>query len=196
MSEDVHDSDNMVDHLDDDPTNNDLSNLLTMERVDEDQQEAESHGATEEEVRAVTEEVLAVEPTPHQKFTQSLRLIADFYDAHPEITLPSMSGMSIYGADKGQLRLGARAFGEAEKEFYSSYFILKKKFGEITLSYWSAREQVCTKREVGKKYIEAYTPPPVEAHEEVVYEWDCGSLFSNKPDADPADSPSPDEVGF
>lgn len=162
--------------------------------MDPDQVEDGSVEQVEQEVVELDESAEPAPPTPHQGFSRSLRLIADFYDAHPEISLPTISGMSIYGAGKDQLRLGAKAFGSAEKEFYSSYFILKKQFGSINLSYWSDRQEVCERREIGKKYVEAYTPPPVAAHEEPVYEWDCGSLFASTPDTPTvANTPLPDD---
>jgi hypothetical protein len=127
-----------------------------------------------------------LELTAQQKFSQSLREIADFYDQHPEIKTPSLCEMSIFGADKDQIALGAKAFGKAEKKFEGDNFCLIKTFPSgMKLEYFANRERVCERVKVGEEVIPAHVIPAREetiVAEKVkdVFEWRCGSIFGGE----------------
>ena len=120
------------------------------------------------------------ELTAQQQFSQSLRELADFYDQHPEVKLPgSVSGFSIFGANKEELAIGARAFGKAEKLFTETAFQLVKTFPSgLKLEFYKCRESVCERVEVGEEVVPAHVIPATEEvfiPESVkkIYEWRC-----------------------
>lgn len=124
--------------------------------------------------------------TSQQKFSQALREVADFYDQHPEIKTPVLGEMTIFGADKEQIALGARAFGKADKVFKGEYFSLIKTFPSgMRLEYFADRERVCERVKVGEEVIPAHVIPAqeetiVEEKIKEVFEWRCGSIFGEE----------------
>ena len=114
----------------------------------------------------------------HQKYAQSLRMIADWFEAHPEIGLPHDAQSFRYfpAVTREQFAIVAKALGSCQKVFDDDTLIeLHRTFGAITFQAIAMRKNVCTRRVVGVKtiperIIEAHTER--ERKEEIV-EWDC-----------------------
>jgi hypothetical protein len=225
MSEDVYvTSEFLVDHKDDDPTNNEMSNLDLIELVAEEEAAVVASEGLEELVAEVVAEpendpILTAHLAEVAKFTSSLRGLADFYDANPRLKLPFSCSLTVYGIDKDDLGEYARAFGAAEKVYNDYSFNLVKKFGSlVSLQTYHSREAVCERVKVGEETVPGYVKPAkpaepevyVETHTREKFEWRCPEFSLLKPkeesapavaetktlDGDQATSPSPDEVGF
>jgi len=72
----------------------------------------------------------------------------------------------------------SKALGKCKKKFYEEYFYLERVFGNITLSFYFNRNNVCTRKVVGTKVIPA--EPAREAQPERTedkYEWVCGTML-------------------
>jgi hypothetical protein len=119
-------------------------------------------------------------------FTDSLREVAAFYEAHPELPLPdwtsdSMSTFTVWAKDdKLSFMAYAKAFGSFDKRTTSDDFELRKSFGCITIVVAIKRSEVCTRRVVGTKKVIKQVPVQYEHREveEEIVEWDCpGSLL-------------------
>lgn len=134
-------------------------------------------------------------PNPtHQEFVQGLRELADFYEAHPEVKLPSYSSsFTVYATSwlfsskeeaKEVVITAAKAFGHAEKVYSQEGFELKKEFsGQITLTVQTERSTVCRAVVVGKKRIPSQVIPAeperyIPEREEDQVEWKCESLLA------------------
>ena len=122
----------------------------------------------------------------HAEFIQGLRELAEFYEAHPELSLPDTRTMNLYYfaysvADRITARdkmiTAARAFGKATKKYAGEYFFLRKEFsGGVCLEANVNRETVCEPVVVG------YTDEPEKVIPEQVVparrvpriEWACG----------------------
>lgn len=121
-----------------------------------------------------------IQLTAQQRFSEGLRELADFYDAHPEVKAPyTGTNFTIFGITKEDLPIYARAFGKAEKCFDAYSFQLSKSFGyEMKLRTYSSREEVCERVKIGEKVVPAHTIPAqeekfVEEEVEAVFEWKC-----------------------
>lgn len=65
----------------------------------------------------------------------------------------------------------SRNFGSCEKEYgEDGYFLLKKKFGEITVQAVASREQVCKKKIVGARVVPEQVIP---SYVQEIVEWEC-----------------------
>jgi hypothetical protein len=137
-------------------------------------------------------EVATVEPTEQQKLSASLRELADFYDAHPELSAPDwQTEFTVFNVKKEDLPLYAKAFGSAEKYFDEYSFQLQRKFGDkILLRTYSSRETVCERVKIGEKTVPAHVVPAKPAEEEKyveeavvdVFEWKCpDAILKPKP---------------
>lgn len=124
-------------------------------------------------------------------FVSGLRELAELYEGHPELPLPTENCFNVwlYGSQEeilAQLRIFARAFGRAEKEVIGdSFFVMKREFGSVRLEVNVNRETVCVPRIVGKKkvMVKEVTQPAVvtEVEKEVdVIEWDCKPLMGTR----------------
>jgi len=114
-----------------------------------------------------------------------LRKMADFFEAHPEIECPYSVQANVYGASKESLQAFAKAAGRVDKDAVGSTFWLRKKFSQkVQLDFNAQRDEVCEQVQVGTKMVEAQPErievhEAVEAHEEPVYEWRCGSILQS-----------------
>jgi len=125
----------------------------------------------------------STKPTEQQLYSQGLREIADFYDAHPEVKLPydgPLSEFRIFGLSKAELALTLRAFGKAEKKYTNDTFEIVKTFPSGRKLYtYNPRNSICEKKVVGTKIVPAepektvVVPAKPEREEEIVV-WDCG----------------------
>ena len=119
----------------------------------------------------------------NKEYADSLRLLADFFETHPEVAIPyNASEFHYYGAHtKQEVATVARALGRCEKVVNDQFFELHAQIGSIKFRAIASRENVCTRREVGRVMTPA-TPevivPAQPAGERPVYEWHCpDSLF-------------------
>lgn len=146
-------------------------------------------GVEVEAVAAEAVEEVVIELTSQQKFSTALRDLAEFYDAHPELTAPQYpSAFVIYSITKNDLPTYARAFGTCDKVFDEYSYRLVKTFGAgIRLETYSSRESVCERVKIGEEVVPAHVVAAKPAEEEKfveeykreVFEWKCpGSLLA------------------
>lgn len=110
-------------------------------------------------------------------FTDGLRALADWLDAHPDVDTP-YPRLTIhsrrYAAGSGiaEAAAVARAMGTCEKgaDETLNHFTLTKQFGPIALRWTAGRAAVCEKRSVTK----------------TVDEWVCPTLLAEVAEADGA----------
>lgn len=119
-----------------------------------------------------------------QKYTRGLRELAAFLDANPCVTLPDHYLTSfVYGDDdtkEGAAKV-MRAMGTCKKRpTDNGLFYLIKDFGSMELRVIYTRDEVCVKKVVGKKHVEAQLIPArlIEAHDEEIVEWDCAPILA------------------
>jgi hypothetical protein len=115
-------------------------------------------------------------------YTSGLRLLADFYDKHWEVPLPSAEhGNYAVNTDEDARKL-AKALGTFQKVYSEDMFTMTKDFGSITARFVFYRKAICKAKVVGVKTIEARLIPAVPAYTVPaqtvdIIEWDCGSLL-------------------
>lgn len=132
-------------------------------------------------------------------FAESLRELADFYEAHQDFSIPNDPSFLIYCNSKQELVTAARALGGCEKKYQADYFSLVKRFGILKLDLFLARSQVCRSKIVGVKRVEERVIP---AHDEPVVEWECADtpLLAESPkalpDAEVQESQLIDDIPF
>lgn len=122
-----------------------------------------------------------------KEYAASLRMVADFYEAHPELKLPytqSYDGKTFWvtldTSEREQLREFARAFGTFTKHADSTGFKLLKSFGTLALQVEISRGSVCTPEVIGKRTVTRKVPIGFreEIVEEDIIEWKCpGSIL-------------------
>lgn len=107
-----------------------------------------------------------------QGYVASLRLIADWFEAHPDVPLPHTADefylFTIHNRE--EMENIARIFGTCEKEYTDGLFKLKKKFGEIEMRVVASRDQICNRKVVGAKLVPEQVIP---AHNVDIVEWEC-----------------------
>lgn len=130
------------------------------------------------------------------EFAKSLRLIAEFYDEHPDFPAPLSQNITIplWGKDaKEKLASAARALAPCRKKVSNGIyptFDLERAFGGLTLNVYTQRENVCEKVVVGEALVPAHVIPAQPAREatpeqvieervEPIYEWHCSSLLAD-----------------
>lgn len=123
------------------------------------------------------------------EFVKSLRLLADWYEQHPELPLPYELGnpmfVFLYGKTEDRVKEILREIGSFEKVFdepSKGDFSAVKTIGEFKLKFHTSREMVCTPRVVGTRLVEREVIPAqpkrvIEAHEEEIVEWDCHPIL-------------------
>lgn len=122
-----------------------------------------------------------------KEYATGLRLVADFYEAHPELKLPwtqSSDGKTFWvqleESEKHLLVEFAKAFGTFLKNADSSSFSIVKPFGTLAIKVEISRKSVCTAEVVGKRTVTRKVPVQFreETVEEDVIEWQCpGSIL-------------------
>ena len=112
-----------------------------------------------------------------QDFAASLRQIADWYDAHPDMEGATEISVNVTKEGRESAARVARALGRAEKNTSGFVFVLSRNFGAVDLRFLYWRDQVCERRVVGTRTVAAQ--PAMPEREEELIEWDCGSLLSH-----------------
>ena len=110
----------------------------------------------------------------NQEYAASLRLMADFFESHPEVETPS-GEFSVYSRD---LKRTAASIGSFDKVINGTWFELKKTFGPITVSWFNTRSNVCERVSKGTKIVPETIIPArpeqiIPAHEVEEFEWKC-----------------------
>lgn len=114
------------------------------------------------------------------EYAGGLRLLADWYEQHADVELPS-SVVTVYAEDtKENAALILRSLSPCEKTYADDLFHLKRKFGPLLLDFVFLRNTVCVPRIVGQREVPASVTPAqfvpekfVEAHTEDIIERDC-----------------------
>lgn len=114
--------------------------------------------------------------TKHAAVIQGMIDLAHWYEAHPEVPLPDLTVNNYVVSD---FEATARALGSFEKVYSDDLFTIKKMFGPIKAQFFFMREQVCTKRVVGKRSVPAQTIE-IPARDEEIVEWDCEPVLAPK----------------
>ena len=112
-----------------------------------------------------------------QEYAHGLRLIADWYEAHPDMPVPHTDEIGVYGVKETREEAAriAEALTPCRKEWAENFFKLVHDFGTLKLKFVFMRSAVCTRRVVGHRVIPASPESVVE-----VVEWDCpDSLLAN-----------------
>ncbi len=139
---------------------------------------------------------------------RDLQSLINFLGAHPELPLPKKYDFNIYEfgiEDLALARTIAKALGTFDKDIGTSLFVLKKRFGKVSLRFVFHRNNVCTRRVIGTK-SETKLVPEADAQmvekvvETEIVEWDCPSLLGDQAASEVAEvSPPPiddDEIPF
>lgn len=99
--------------------------------------------------------------------SKGLRELADFLDAHPAVTLQLVEHQ-IYVRTRDEIAALA-TIGGWRKTYNSDYFHLERAFaGDVTLSVFTDRAEVCRKVVTGHRTIPARPEQQVE-----IVEWVC-----------------------
>lgn len=120
----------------------------------------------------------------NEEYAHSLRLIADFYESHPDVPQPDPK-MVVYGGDLVTL---AKQIGTCRKVADDTFFNLQKQFEGVTIEFFACRNSVCKPIVVGKRVVPETIVPArpeqiIPGHEEEIIEWECPeSLLSQTSD--------------
>src|SRR5882762_2054563 len=119
-----------------------------------------------------------------KQYIPGLREMADFLESHPEVICPCTNELTIFGASKEQIEIGARAFGKADKVYLSEHFQLRKPFGMGAwhIEFWSPREVVCERVVVDTEEVDEQVFPEqvIPAHTKEIVEWRCSPILATE----------------
>ena len=108
--------------------------------------------------------------TTASEYADGLRQLADWIEAHPDIKTPETTISCCSVNSKEEAASVLLALKPCRKHFGPDMFSIKRDFGPLTLSFLFYRTDVCTRRVIGTRHVEARLVP--EREEEIV-EWDC-----------------------
>lgn len=129
----------------------------------------------------------------HAEFVQSLHDLANWFEARPELGLPSTPEISFHYAGEVaginvDSREGVAAFariagGKLIKDGDDSFFRLVAQVGPHRVTALAYREAVCERIQVGTKIEPAHTLPAQEEtfvpeREVPMYEYHCPSILA------------------
>ena len=103
-----------------------------------------------------------------QPFIQSLRDLADWLDAHPDVPTPDSVQLHTLVRTKDELRAVAKASPAWAKLYFGEYMALRHTVGTIEYDINIARSEVCRKVVTGTKVVPAQPETTVED-----FEWVC-----------------------
>ena len=122
-------------------------------------------------------------------FTDGLRELADWFDAHPEVSLPYAPDFIVCSPDtRAEAAAVLLALKPCNKDYSDTLLTLRRQFGPITVKFLFQRDAVCVRRVVGHKEMPEEV---VEARERQVLprrlveivEWDCEPILAPRPAA-------------
>lgn len=116
----------------------------------------------------------------NQEYAHSLRLIADWYEAHPEFEAPygDFSVCNLNGKDTAAALV--RALGGCEKEYSENMFFIKKSFAGLKISFAFYRNDVCERVVVGEEDVPEKIIP---AQKREIVEWRCAPILAASDEA-------------
>lgn len=123
--------------------------------------------------------VESLRPVRRSETGNRLRELARWFDTHPDVEIPSglRPGNSTYYSyqNKDEMSEIVKKIGSFKKEYTEYDFEAVVEVAGFTLKWYTSRSNVCTKKVVGKKLVEAQVIPEriIAAHEEDVVEWEC-----------------------
>ena len=86
------------------------------------------------------------EPNKNQELIDGLRRLADFLEAHPDLTRLDRQTVLMWASDKAELKLAARQLGSFRKVVDEYCYKLVKEFGPLLkLEVAASRERICKK---------------------------------------------------
>ena len=112
------------------------------------------------------------------EYARGLRLLADWIEANPNMTLPPEQ-LNIYSLNsKEDATKCILAMKPCKEDYDGSLFRICRDFGPISLRYIFARSAVCTRKVIGTKVVPEKIKAAMEEeiipeHEEDIYEWVC-----------------------
>jgi len=130
--------------------------------------------------------------TVHERFAANLRMLADWYEAHPEIEIPAGEiAFYIFPGGEENVPKVAHAMGKARKgTIGDAYFKLERFFGDklILRACWT-REAVCKRKVIGQRTVEREVPVGyrTEKTTEDVVEWECPKVMAPRELAEAAE---------
>ena len=110
-------------------------------------------------------------------FSESLRALATWYDAHPEIPAPPDLFVNVFLDTKEDLQEVARALGDCTKGGDQNWFWLSRTFGLIRLDFNVTRSVACVRRVVGTEIVAEHVSP---AYQREIVEWDCAPILETE----------------
>jgi hypothetical protein len=112
-----------------------------------------SSGMRDKDVRPI-DAIPVDERNAHQRFADSLREFANFWESNTDLQLPSRATFNIWPATRSVGKI-ARMFGKSKKvTMGDSLFYLRRDFGEyIRLEANWSRDQVCERVVVGQETV-------------------------------------------
>lgn len=111
-------------------------------------------------------------------YSDQLRLIADFFEKRPDLPTPRISAFLTAYCDRETFLDVARTVGKATKTFDKSFANLNVKItDDVTVQFYTYRTEVCERRVVGTREVEAQYAP---AYVEEIVEWDCHPILAEK----------------
>lgn len=120
-----------------------------------------------------------------KSLTDGLRQIADWYDAHPEIDIPTSPNFRNFSVNsKATVQAVIRALGECKKEYADTLFTVSRKFGSVRTDFIFFRNDVCVRKIVGVETIPARIIPAqpemvIPAETKEIVEWECAPVMAD-----------------
>ncbi len=120
----------------------------------------------------------------NKEYADSLRMIADFYEQHPQAGLPFDHVIFVdicTGRVEGIINALGSFRNEYDKDFEGSIAFVTK-FGEIEFRAITSRRDCCKRKQVGVRQVPEKVIPEmvIPAREEPIYEWDCSEPLLEK----------------
>lgn len=121
---------------------------------------------------------------PKLSYADSLRLLADWYDANPDMPpIYDPTVLRFAKENEDMARKVAHAFGTFKKTADDAFIRLTKTFGTLPLQFIFYRRRICTPRVVGTKTEIVKRPavnvPMIEVEEtREIIEWVCPPLLA------------------
>jgi hypothetical protein len=111
----------------------------------------------------------------HAEFVSSLRELADWYEARPDLKVPNHTSIGTFVFGQDEFREMTKIAGNVTKSHKYGFLEIGKTFGSIHWYLNIEQELVCERVEVG---VKSY--PAVPARTVPVYEWKCPKSFLGK----------------